>query len=576
MGRRTTTKARAPRARAWSAVALAAVLVTTTGCQTTQGGGAFTSQDPCANVGRNWGVLIGGVGGAVLGKHVGDKNGAILGAVVGAALGGLIGHDIDRRRCELATIAKAHQMDLVVNEIKFDAPASNSGVNSGQGARQATGLSVAVLDRGEQFASGSAQPTASGEQAFSEMAAAYRRVQGKNAADANQRVQSMRILLIGHTDDTGASALNAQLSEERALAVARIFARHGFSEDQIFYQGAGETLPMADNHDEAGRARNRRVEIVDLSDDVAFNAYLDSRRPNTTFYRSHSGEGAYESSEAGGSSALVSTRAVAQAQPKGNGKRGKPGASAQSAKAGQPGKQPPATITAQAPAKAQGSRGTPTSAARAGATAVAAAPTVAPTAAVTPATPGFAPVDFGGAAVGSAPRQMDVGLAKSAGSFGLISTAHASTEAPLGSCLQDRPRISHGVKSLQSGKLRTADYLPGLYNTSWVANVNGHMVALNKVAVLRDGAALANKPELLLYEDYKGNRNAKPDYRATPEVNTYQGDKGVLYRVFVGGPVQCMDILVPTQAPRSAPNSNLIYPRAGGYFQTTFAPATAG
>ena len=568
MGRRITTQARAPRARAWTAVALAAVLATTTGCQTTQGGGlagTFSSDDPCANVGRNWGMVLGGVGGAILGKQMGDKRGAILGGVVGAALGGLIGHDIDRRRCELATIAKAHQMDLVVSDIQFEAPVGLSGAQAGKASRQASGLSVAIVDRGEQFASGSAQPTDSGAQAFSEMAAAYRRVEGQNPAAAQQRVQSMRILLIGHTDDTGSSALNAQLSEARALAVARIFAQQGFSEAQIFYQGAGETLPMADNHDEVGRARNRRVEIVDLSDDAAFTAYLDSRRANTRFYRAHGADDAYETTEGGGSTALVSTRPAAPAKGKGQ----KAARSTPLAKAAKGGK--PAPVTAQAPAKpqgaSQGSRGVPP-APRASTPTVAAAPSA--------ATPAFEAVDFGGTAVGNAPRAMEVGQAKASSTFGIISSAHASTEAPLGSCLNDRPRISHGVKSLQSGKLRTADYLPGLYNTSWVANVNGHMVALNKVAVLRDGGALAHKPELLLYEDYKGNRNAKPDYRATPEVNTYQGDKGLLYRVFVGGPVQCMDILVPAQAPRTAPGSNLIYPRAGGYFQATFAPATAG
>jgi outer membrane protein OmpA-like peptidoglycan-associated protein len=580
MGRQIAT--RAARTRVWTAVGLAVVLATTTGCQTTQGGGlagAFSSQDPCSSVGRNWGVVLGGLGGAVLGKQMGDKQGLVLGAALGAALGGLIGHDIDRRRCELATIAKTHQMDLVVNEIKFDAPAGTSGANAGQAARQATGLSVAVVDHGEQFASGSAVPTASGEQAFSEMAAAYRRVDGKNANDVHLRVQSMRILLIGHTDDTGSSVLNAQLSEARALAVARIFARHGFSEDQVFYQGAGETLPMADNRDEAGRARNRRVEIVDLSDDLAFEVYLASRRPNTAFYRPHSGDGSYESSELVNAEAAKPVASAAGAKPAKGGKAA-PAKTAQAPKGRQPAKAEQTTAAVGKRAAAGGGRGAAQPARQD--MAVAAAQPAATSAqeasvpTVSRVVPAFESMDFGGAAVGNAPRQMDVGLAKASGTFSFISSAHASSEAPLGSCLQDRPRISHGVKSLKSGTVRTAEYLPGLYNTSWYATVNGHLVALNKVGVLREGGALANKPELLLYENYRGDTKAKADYRATPEVNTYQGEKGLLYRVFVGGPVQCMDILVPTNAPRAAPGSNLIYPRGGGYFQTTFAPATAG
>src|SRR5205823_2690461 len=93
------------------------------------------------------------------------------------------------------------------------------------------------------------------------------------------------ILLVGHTDDTGSSELNAALSERRARAIARLFYDHGVPIAQVYYQGAGETLPIADNRTEPGRARNRRVEIVDLPDEAALVAYLQDRTPRLEHYR---------------------------------------------------------------------------------------------------------------------------------------------------------------------------------------------------------------------------------------------------------------------------------------------------
>src|SRR6201999_2505631 len=102
---------------------------------------------------------------------------------------------------------------------------------------------------------------------------------------AVESLKGKRILLVGHTDDTGGSTENANLSERRAAAVARVFASQGVPAANLYYQGAGETLPVADNHTEAGRAANRRVEIVDLTDDAAFHKFLASRRQTLAFYR---------------------------------------------------------------------------------------------------------------------------------------------------------------------------------------------------------------------------------------------------------------------------------------------------
>ena len=65
----------------------------------------------------------------------------------------------------------------------------------------------------------------------------------------------------GHTDSTGSDAYNQTLSENRARTVANYLGSQGVSSARIRSQGFGETMPVADNATDAGRQRNRRVEI---------------------------------------------------------------------------------------------------------------------------------------------------------------------------------------------------------------------------------------------------------------------------------------------------------------------------
>src|SRR5690606_30737081 len=76
------------------------------------------------------------------------------------------------------------------------------------------------------------------------------------------------ILVIGHTDDTGSDAYNYQLSEKRAASVRSYALSQGISSSRITTEGRGETEPIADNTTEAGRAQNRRVEIVIVANEA--------------------------------------------------------------------------------------------------------------------------------------------------------------------------------------------------------------------------------------------------------------------------------------------------------------------
>jgi len=70
-----------------------------------------------------------------------------------------------------------------------------------------------------------------------------------------------RIRIEGHTDNTGPESVNLRLSRERAQAVASYLSSRGVADDRLIAKGYGSTQPIEDNFTDAGRARNRRIEI---------------------------------------------------------------------------------------------------------------------------------------------------------------------------------------------------------------------------------------------------------------------------------------------------------------------------
>ncbi|MBT9394576.1 OmpA family protein [Hymenobacter sp. NST-14] len=73
---------------------------------------------------------------------------------------------------------------------------------------------------------------------------------------------ALRLAVQGHTDNVGPAAHNQQLSEARAQSVVAALTQAGISAERLQAAGFGPSQPLADNATEAGRARNRRVELV--------------------------------------------------------------------------------------------------------------------------------------------------------------------------------------------------------------------------------------------------------------------------------------------------------------------------
>jgi outer membrane protein OmpA-like peptidoglycan-associated protein len=506
------------------------------GCQTDPNTGAQSiagvkvSDDPCAKTATVVGGVIGAVTGAVVASQLSKSTDAkVAGGVAGAGIGAAIGYNLDQRRCKLFALAKEHNAEIniapvVVPKGELPPAAAVAAVDkAGTAEARATsatpftpgsdtatsGLSVTLRDSGRQFASGSDKLTPEADALFRQIADQYSYAKqqaklGPTATDderaAVETLRTKRILLVGHTDDTGNSADNANLSERRAEAVARVFQQEGVPATNLYFQGAGETLPIADNRTEEGRAQNRRVEIVDVTDDASFHKFLATRHQSLQYYRA-----------AGPADAAV------------------------------------AAAEAPTPAPARGRRGSK-----------AARPT------------GF--VDFGGVPV-TATGASDFGNGAAGSVAGAAAAGAISADEPVApTCNADRPRVANNVKSLATQKdLPLSDYVPGLYNTSWSDTVNGHLIGLTNVDVLRDGGAPAGRPTLFIWKNYNPKKKMPPaDFQASPDVNVYRGSRAILYRVFVNGPMKCMDVIFPYNNTGDARNSSLFYNNASSLYVSTF------
>lgn len=173
------------------------------------------------------GAAGGGAAGAVIGRATGSTaRGAIIGAAVGGAAGAIIGRQMDQQAEELAkslpnaTVERVGEGILVTFEsgILFDVD------------------------------SDALRPAA--------------RENLTNLADNLQKYRRTNVLLVGHTDSTGAESYNQALSNRRASAAASYLASQGVTRPRVETSGRGELEPVASNDTERGRQQNRRVEVA--------------------------------------------------------------------------------------------------------------------------------------------------------------------------------------------------------------------------------------------------------------------------------------------------------------------------
>jgi outer membrane protein OmpA-like peptidoglycan-associated protein len=183
------------------------------------------------------GAVYGAAGGAAAGAIVGqvishDTKGTLIGAAIGAAVGGLGGAGVGK------------MMDDQERDMRKAVASSEAASVSREGNL------LAVTFKGDVTFDTNSTVLRPGLQ--SEI--------NRVAGVLNQYPNTL-VRVEGHTDSKGTDAYNMDLSNRRAMAVKYLLVQRGIADSRIEAVGYGETLPVATNDTEAGRQRNRRVEI---------------------------------------------------------------------------------------------------------------------------------------------------------------------------------------------------------------------------------------------------------------------------------------------------------------------------
>ena len=178
------------------------------------------------------GAAIGAIAGVVLGNQSSSKNGKAVGAAVGALTGAAVGNYMDRQQRKLERQLAAERRADAIGLTRIDEETLKLDVSS----EVSFDVNSASLKRN--FL-GSLNKVASVIDEFEQTA----------------------VHVVGHTDSTGSSNYNQQLSERRAASVSRYLSRAGVLSTRLQTSGRGEDRPVASNGSASGRSANRRVEI---------------------------------------------------------------------------------------------------------------------------------------------------------------------------------------------------------------------------------------------------------------------------------------------------------------------------
>lgn len=184
--------------------------------------GATYQQNPNTYKGAAAGAALGGLAGSME-----SSEHAAAGAALGALAGGAIGQYMDRQEQAMRQQMQGTgvQVQRQGNDILLNMPNS---------------ITFAVD-------SSTVRPEFNGTLS--------------NLAGVLNQYPQTKIDVIGHTDNTGTTAYNQNLSEQRAQSVANKLRDNGVASSRLYVLGRGESQPIASNSTESGRAQNRRVEV---------------------------------------------------------------------------------------------------------------------------------------------------------------------------------------------------------------------------------------------------------------------------------------------------------------------------
>jgi len=215
------------------------------------------------------GSLFFGCGGSELGAR---EKGAIGGGALGAGLGAIIGHQTGSTGAGLAIGAAAGALagGLIGNEIdKTDVALDDRDrriAGQEETLRENSRIIEELKRRGADVRSTDRGVVINLPDVLFEFDSARLRSDAirstKEIASVIKGYPDRRIAVEGHTDSIGTIPYNQRLSKDRARSVVNEMVAQGVSRRRMTSGGFGESDPIASNRTDAGRKRNRRVEII--------------------------------------------------------------------------------------------------------------------------------------------------------------------------------------------------------------------------------------------------------------------------------------------------------------------------
>lgn len=450
----------------------------------------------CAATNNISNTTIGCVGGAVVGALgtflvTGDPKKAVMGAGVGFIAGCGAGYYLDKREEELAKLAEESSLKPEFERI------SNNEANGASFSENATENVIAsqlsLSTEKPMFDSGKAQITDS-----EQLANLQKFLKGyvKSLDPAS------KLYVVGHTDSSGSAAFNQRLSEKRAKFIANELVNAGVNENRLFFEGVGESQPVASNLTNEGKSKNRRFEIID----VLMDTTGESAQANT-----------------------VSDEQVIQV------------ASAKKTRI--------ENVINDLPVIVKTKKSLPT-------------PTVSVSNNQHSTSLGLQGVkleEFDKSYVITA-----LGEREEESFMTFFTAANADDSEFMGSCAYAAPVVQSSLKPYNGRpiqKAKVADSISNLFGTAWYGMAGSTAITLGPIGIEKNNLNPTHKPYFSFYKQYDGSAT-KADLKYPVSVETYRGDGTVLVRMFAqddNALMRCSDVVFSTNGSTQTQASAVIY-----------------
>lgn len=450
----------------------------------------------CATTDGMSNTALGCIGGAAVGALgtllvTGDAKKALIGGGVGFIAGCGAGYYLDKREEELTKLAAENSLKPEFERISNDK--SNGTSFSGDATENVIASQVSLSTEKPMFESGKAQVTDPKQLA---------NLRGFLKGYVQSLDKASKIYVVGHTDSSGSAALNQRLSEKRAQFIADELVKVGADPDRLFFEGVGESQPVASNLTDEGKRKNRRFELVD----VLMDKKDDSTPTNT-----------------------VNDKQVIQV------------ASAKKTRI--------ENVINDLPIVEKTNKSLPK-------------PTVSVSKSRLPVSlelQGVKLSEFDQSYVAAA-----LGEREKDSFMTFFTAAHADVSQFIGSCAYAAPVVSSSLRPYNGRpiqKAKVADSISNLYGTAWYGMAGTTAVTLGPIGIEKDTLNPTSKPYFSFYKQYDGTAT-KADFKYPVNIETYRGDGTVLVRMFAqdsNALMRCSDVVFSTNGSTKTQASAVIY-----------------